>query len=81
MALAYKTRRRLALLVLVVGLPAYIVAAVSLVNWAEARLGQMPWWGAVLVYIGLGLLWALPLKPIFTGVGQADPDAGPGADS
>ena len=31
MALTYKTRRRLALLVLCVGLPAYIVVAVSLV--------------------------------------------------
>jgi hypothetical protein len=31
MALTYKTRRRLALLVLCVGLPAYIVMAVSLV--------------------------------------------------
>ena len=77
MALKYKTRRRLALLVLVLGLPAYIVAAISVVAWAEARWGMLPWWGAVLVYIGLGFLWILPLKPVFTGVGQADPDANP----
>ncbi len=74
MALAYKTRRRLALLALVVGLPAYIVAAVSVVMWAEGRWGQMPWWGSVLVYLGLGLIWAAPLKPVFTGVGQPDPE-------
>lgn len=75
MALGYKTRKRLSLLALVVGLPAYIVAAVSVVNWAEARWGMMPWWASLGVYIGLGFLWALPLKPIFTGVGQPDPDA------
>ena len=77
MALKYKTRRRLALLVLVLGLPAYIVLAVSAVAWAEGRWGILPWWGSVLVYVGLGFLWILPLKPVFTGVGQADPDAPP----
>ncbi|WP_420351925.1 DUF2842 domain-containing protein [Paenirhodobacter sp.] len=72
--LSYRTRRRLSLLALVVGLPLYIVVAVSVVNWAEARWGAMPVWGALLVYIGLGLLWALPLKPVFTGIGKADPE-------
>lgn len=71
--LAYRTRRRLSLLALVVGLPLYIVVAVSVVNWAEARWGVMPIWGALLVYVGLGVLWALPLKPVFTGIGKADP--------
>lgn len=71
--LAYRTRRRLSLLALVVGLPLYIVVAVSVVNWAEARWGGMPVWGALLVYVGLGILWALPLKPVFTGIGKAEP--------
>ena len=71
----YKTRRRLALLVLVVGLPAYIVLAVSAVAWAEGRWGALPWWGSVLVYIVLGFLWIAPMKPIFIGVGKPDPDA------
>jgi hypothetical protein len=73
----YKTRRRLALFVLVVGLPAYIVAAVSAVAWAEARWGGLPWWGSVLVYVGLGFLWIAPMKPVFIGVGKPDPDAQP----
>lgn len=77
MALSYKTRRRLALLVLVIGLPAYIVVAVSAVAWAEARWGMLPWWGAVAVYIVLGFLWIAPLKPVFLGVGRPDPDAPP----
>lgn len=71
MALAYKTRRRLALLILLVGLPVYIVAAVSLVNW----LDRPSIWVEFLVYVGLGLVWIVPLKPVFKGIGQPDPDA------
>ncbi|SOC09506.1 DUF2842 domain-containing protein [Rhodobacter maris] len=77
MALSYRTRRRLSLLVLVLGLPAYIVVAVSAVAWAETRWGMLPWWGSVLVYVVLGFLWIVPLKPIFIGVGKADPEAPP----
>ncbi|WP_370159077.1 DUF2842 domain-containing protein, partial [Salipiger bermudensis] len=29
----------------------------------------------LLVYVVLGVLWALPFKFIFKGVGQPDPDA------
>ncbi|NBR88643.1 MAG: DUF2842 domain-containing protein, partial [Rhodobacteraceae bacterium] len=35
MALSYKARKRLALLILVVGMPAYVVVAVSVVNMLE----------------------------------------------
>jgi uncharacterized membrane protein YbhN (UPF0104 family) len=71
MALAYKTRRRLALLILLVGLPIYIVAAVSLVNW----LDRPSIWVEFLIYVGLGVVWIVPLKPVFKGIGQPDPDA------
>lgn len=71
MALSYKARRRFALLILVVGLPLYIVAAVTIVNLFE----RPPLWAELAVYIGLGLIWALPLKAVFKGVGQADPNA------
>ncbi|SFI53436.1 DUF2842 domain-containing protein [Celeribacter neptunius] len=73
MALSYKTRRRLALLILVLGLPAYIVMAVTVMNWIE----RPSIWVELLVYIGLGVLWAIPLKAVFKGIGQADPEAGP----
>lgn len=77
MALSYKVRRRLSLVVLLIGLPAYVVAAVSLVNW----LDRPSIWVELAVYVGLGFLWMLPLKPIFLGVGQSDPDAPkPGPD-
>lgn len=69
MALSYKARRRLSLLILVVGIPAYIVAAVSLVALFE----RPPIWLELLIYAGLGIVWALPLKAVFKGVGRGDP--------
>lgn len=71
MALSYKARRRLALLILLVGLPAYIIVAVSVVNMLE----RPSIWIELLIYITLGLVWAVPLKAVFKGIGQADPDA------
>ncbi len=76
MALSYRTRRRLATLILVVGLPAYIVAAVTLTGWIDARFGRLPVLAELAVYLGLGFLWALPFRFVFRGVGKADPDAG-----
>ncbi len=69
--LGWKARRRLALAVLLVGLPAYIVAAVSLVGWFD----RPAIWLELLVYLGLGVLWMLPLRWLFLGVGQPDPGA------
>lgn len=76
MALSYKTRRRLSLLILVVGLPAYIAAAWFLVSLFE----RPPLLVELGIYVVLGIVWALPLKSIFIGVGQADPDAAPSAE-
>ena len=73
MALSYKTRKRLSLLILLVGMPAYVVVAVTLVGWADQRWGRLPIWAEVAVYLGLGFLWALPFRAIFRGIGQADP--------
>ena len=70
MALSYKSRRRWSLVVLLVGLPVWIVTAVSVVN----VLDRPPFLLELAVYIGLGLIWALPFKALFRGMGQADPD-------
>lgn len=70
MALGYKTRRRLALLVLCIGLPVYIVAAVTLVGLIDRPSVLVE----LAIYVGLGFLWMLPLRPIFLGIGQPDPD-------
>ncbi len=77
MALTYRTRRRLSLLILLVGLPLYIVVAVSLADWLSARFGRLPILAEVAVYLGLGVLWALPFRFVFRGVGKADPDDRP----
>lgn len=68
--LSYRTRRRLAILILVVGLPIYIVVAVNVVQIFD-RPGILV---ELLIYVALGIVWALPLKAIFKGVGRADPD-------
>ena len=70
MALSHKSKKRWSLLILLVGLPMYIVSAVTVVN----LLDRPSLWVELLVYIGLGIVWALPFRAIFRGVGQADPD-------
>ncbi len=70
MALTYKTRRRLSALILLVGLPLYIFVAITVVSWFD----RPPILVELLIYLGLGVLWALPFKYVFRGVGQPDPD-------
>ena len=70
MALTYKARRRLSLVVLLIGLPAYIVVAITMVSWLE----RPSIWMELAVYVGLGMVWILPLRSVFLGVGQPDPD-------
>ncbi|MGJ8604202.1 MAG: DUF2842 domain-containing protein [Marivita sp.] len=69
MALSYKARKRWSLVILLVGLPAYIVACVTVIN----MLDRPPLLVELLVYVVLGILWALPFKFVFKGIGQADP--------
>ena len=71
MALSYKARRRWALVILLVGLPLYIVAAVNVIDLFERPSVLVE----LAVYVALGFLWALPFRFIFRGIGQADPDA------
>ncbi len=74
MALSYKARRRWSLFVLLVGFPLYIVVAWGVLSRLD--LWHLPVAGEFLIYVFFGVAWILPLKPIFKGVGQADPDAG-----
>lgn len=77
MALSWKARRRWSIFILIVALPAYIVAAISLVALFE----RPPFWLELVIYLVLGVVWAFPLKAMFKGVGQADPDAEKRPDS
>lgn len=69
MPLSLKARKRWTLVILLVGLPVYIVVAVTILNW----MGRPPLWLEFMVYVALGILWALPFRAIFRGVGQAEP--------
>ncbi|MEH6521037.1 DUF2842 domain-containing protein [Sulfitobacter sp.] len=71
MAMSYKSRRRWSLFVLLVALPVYIVAMIFVISLFE----RPPFWVELLIYVGSGVIWAFPLKSVFKGVGQADPDA------
>ncbi|MGB1154764.1 MAG: DUF2842 domain-containing protein, partial [Paracoccaceae bacterium] len=69
MALSYKARRRWSLVILLIGLPLYVVVAVGVIG----LFNRPPIWLELLIYVSLGVLWALPFKFIFRGIGQADP--------
>lgn len=70
MALSYKARRRWSLVILLVGLPLYIIACVSII----ALMDRPPLLVELLIYIVLGILWMMPFKFVFLGVGKEDPD-------
>ncbi|MCL4189350.1 MAG: DUF2842 domain-containing protein [Rhodobacteraceae bacterium] len=73
MALSWKARRRWALAILVVGMPVYVVVVVNLL----ALFDRPPFLVELAVYVVLGVLWALPFRFVFRGVGRPDPDAPP----
>ena len=53
-----------------IGLPVYLVLAVNIV----ALFGRPPALVELGIYVGLGIIWILPFKRVFSGIGQADPD-------
>ncbi|PZX19709.1 uncharacterized protein DUF2842 [Palleronia aestuarii] len=70
MALSHKAKRRWSLVILLLGLPVYIVLASTIMTW----LGRPGIVVELLIYMGLGVIWALPFRTVFRGVGQADPE-------
>lgn len=70
--LSYKARKRWSLVILLLGLPLYIMASVTAVSWFDRPSLLVEF----LIYVGLGIVWALPFKFVFRGIGQADPEAG-----
>lgn len=67
-----KTRKRLSILILCVGLPLYIMVAVTLTNWMDRSWGRQPIWIELIVYVGLGMLWVLPFRRVFSGIGRGE---------
>jgi len=70
MALSYKARRRWSLVVLLIWLPFYIVVAATIMT----SIPRLPMLVELLIYLILGVAWALPFKFIFKGVGKDNPD-------
>ncbi len=73
MALSYKQRRRWSLIILLIGLPLYILVASVVATWLNPSNILLQ----LLIYIVLGVVWVMPFKSVFRGIGQADPDADP----
>ncbi|PQM58921.1 MAG: DUF2842 domain-containing protein [Rhodobacteraceae bacterium] len=70
MKINYKTRRFLSLIILLVGLPLYAAAVVT----GLAFLIKLPMVIELFIYIFFGVVWVFPVKFIFRGIGQSDPD-------
>ncbi len=68
--MSYKLKRRLSLLILVFGLPVYIILIVNLISSFDRPNFVVE----LLIYLLSGVVWAFPLKSVFRGVGQAEED-------
>ena len=77
MALSHKAKRRWSLFIVIFGVPIYIVMAVTLIDLLRDMMGRPSILIELGVFVVLGVLWAFPLKVVFKGVGQADPNARP----
>jgi hypothetical protein len=42
-------------------------------NWIDSRWGRQPILLELAVYAVLGVLWVLPFRTVFKGIGQGDP--------
>ena len=70
MNINYKNRRRISLFLLLVGLPVYVIVAINILAFFERPSILLE----VIIYLSLGIIWALPFKFILKGIGQADPE-------
>ena len=68
--MSYRLRRILSVFVLLIALPIYVVIAISVMALFE----RPPIIIELLIYLALGVVWAFPLKSVFMGVGQEDPN-------
>ncbi|MCC5989544.1 MAG: DUF2842 domain-containing protein [Pararhodobacter sp.] len=71
MPLSWKARRRWSIFILLVAVPLYIVVVVNVLALFE----RPPFWLELAIYVVLGIVWVLPLKAVFRGVGQPEPES------
>ena len=77
MALSYKARRRWALIILLIGMPLYIIFAIAGVALLFSYTGRPSIAIEFADLCNFRRFWVVPFKKVFMGVGQADPDAAP----
>ncbi|HBZ45626.1 MAG TPA: DUF2842 domain-containing protein [Maritimibacter sp.] len=70
MALSTKARKRWSLVVLLIGLPIWIIIAVNLADLVSRDNVLVE----LIVFIVLGVVWIFPFKGLFTGVAAKQPD-------
>ena len=66
--MSYKLKRRLSLFILIVGLPLYVILIINLIS----SFDRPNFLVELLIYLLSGIVWALPLRSVFRGVGQAE---------
>ena len=66
--MSYKLKRRLSLFILIVGLPLYVILIVNLISSFDRQNFLVE----LLIYLLSGIVWAIPLRSVFRGVGQAE---------
>ena len=66
--MSYKLKRRFSLFILIVGLPLYVILIVNLIS----SFDRPNFLVELLIYLLSGIVWALPLRSVFRGVGQAE---------
>ncbi len=49
---------------------AYLVGYIVLAASLGGKLAAAPWWAQALYFAAAGVLWALPLKPLFNWMGR-----------
>ncbi|OUX41833.1 hypothetical protein CBE37_04285 [bacterium TMED277] len=69
--LTNKQRKILSLIILLVWLPAYIIIVLNLINFLDRPSIVIE----LLIYVIAGILWALPFKFIFKGIGKSEKDS------
>lgn len=70
MALSMKARKRWSLVVLLIGLPVWIVVAVNLAD----LINRDSIFVELVVFVVLGFVWILPFKKLFSGVAAMPPE-------
>ncbi len=70
MKISYKTKRVLSILILLFGLPIYVIGVVT----GMTVFDNLHMLVELFLYVCFGIVWVFPVKFIFKGIGQKNPD-------